>query len=133
MHPFGKIYTFRARIALVLILTLVVATSVLYKLNQRAETTVLQEVDKQRRDLAAAINVAQRSLTSTQYVSYFLKQERSRDPHESHVQSILVVDSSGKVEDSSDADDVNKNFDELGFGSFKQAIDLSQQERMGSY
>ena len=64
MSPLGQIYSFRARIALVLILTLVVATAVLYKLNQRAETNIIQEVDKQRRDLANAINVAQRSLTS---------------------------------------------------------------------
>src|ERR1051326_3274144 len=127
MSPLGQIYSFRARIALVLILTLVVATAVLYKLNQRAETNIIQEVDKQRRDLANAINVAQRSLTSSQYVREFLEKERSRDPHESHVERILVVNSQGKVEDSSDADDMDKPFDSLGFGAFAEAIDLKQQ------
>src|SRR5262249_10244409 len=97
----GKVYSFRARIALVLILTLAVATAVLYTLNQRAERNIIDEVNKQRSDFAFAINVAQRSLTSSKFLDAFLKDERARDSHESHIERILVVDSQGVVKDSS--------------------------------
>ena len=120
----GKIYSFRARIALLLILTLVMTTAVLYKLNQRAERSVIEEVDRQRRDLAEAINIAQQSLSSKQWLRDFLKTQRSQGQHESHVERILVVNLKGIVEDSSDKDDIEKRFDELGFGAFIQTNDL---------
>jgi signal transduction histidine kinase len=128
MSPLGTIYSFRTRIAMVLILSLIVATAMLYKLNQRAETNIIAEVDKQKIDLTKAINVAQQSLTSQQYISAFLQQERSRDANDSHVQRILVVDSQGIIDDSSDADDIGKHFEDLNYGTFQGAIDFSHQQ-----
>jgi signal transduction histidine kinase len=133
MGLLGKFYTFRARIAMVLVLTLVLATAVLYRLNNRAERNIIKDVQEQKIDLANAINVAQQSLTSTQYVKDFLKEERKRENHSSHVQRILVVDSKGVVDDSSDADDIDKNYNTLGFGEFERAIDVSHQYDYSNY
>lgn len=136
---FIREYTLRARIALVLILTLVAATTVLYILNQRAERAIINEVERQREDFAKAINVAQRSLTSRAYVNEFLKQEKAREPksgdqEESHIQRILVVNSQGHIEDSSNEADRGKDFNSLDYGTFKNAIDLSlnKQQAQGT-
>lgn len=129
MYVLSKIYSFRMRIALLLILTLVVTTGALYKLNQRAERTIIEEVDHQRRDLAKAISIAQQSLTSSQWLREFLKDQRlleinettgKPEPHRSHVQRILIVNSDGTIGDSSVKDDIDKPFAELGFGLLDQ-------------
>lgn len=119
------LYSFRARIALVLVLTLVVATGVLFLLNQWAERTVVDKVEEQRAEFAKAINVAQRSLTSNEYVRTFLKEEKMRDASTSYVKRILVTDDKGIILDSSNQDDIDKHFNTLSYGSFEQAIDLN--------
>ncbi|KAF0248772.1 MAG: signal transduction histidine kinase [bacterium] len=119
------LYSFRARIALVLVLTLVVATGVLFALNQWAERTVVNKVEDQRAEFAKAINVAQRSLTSNEYVRTFLEQEKMRDGNASYVKRILVTSDSGTILDSSNQDDIDKHFSVLGYGTFEQAIDLN--------
>ncbi|MEW6730618.1 MAG: ATP-binding protein [Acidobacteriota bacterium] len=134
MKSFGKLYSFRARMALVLILTLVNTTVVLYQLNKLTEKNIMKEVERQRNEFADAIHIAQQSLTSTQWLREFLKGEGLRRFHnkerqdgteyESHVERILVVNSKGTIEDSSNVDDIDKRYDDLGFGTFQQAIDL---------
>lgn len=134
MSPFGRIYSFRARVALVLILTLVVSTAVLYELSRRAEAEIVEEVYRQRSELAQAIDIAQKSLTSDDYVREFLARERSKDngghrhkgEYASHVQRILVVDEEGRIEDSSVEQDIGKRFDQLGYGTFNDAINPEQ-------
>src|SRR6185503_7972248 len=139
MNLFTKIYSFRMRIAMVLILTLVVTTAFVYRLNQAAERSIIKEVDHQRRDLAEAINIAQLSLSSSQWLREFLKDRRlletsefnndshsEHKTHRSHVQRILVVNSQDKVDDSSNKSDIDKKFEELGFGSLNQSTDLDQ-------
>jgi signal transduction histidine kinase len=116
--------SFKARIALVLILTLVAATGVLFLLNQWAEKTIVDKVEEQRAAFAKAINVAQRSLTSREYVREFLKEEKMQDANASYVKRILVTEYDGTILDSSDQGDMKKHFNDLGFGSFEQAIDL---------
>lgn len=118
------LYSFRARIALVLILTLIVATGVLFLLNQWAERTIVNRVEKQRAEFARAINVAQRSLTSDEFLREFLKTEKMQDASTSYVKRILLTGGDGVVLDSSDQNDMKKHFSTLGFGTFEQAIDL---------
>jgi signal transduction histidine kinase len=118
----NKLYSFRVRISLVLILTLVVTTGILYGLNQKAEKNIIEEVNQQQHDLAEAIHIAQQSITSSQWLRDFLitqrKQERSEE--HVHVKRILVVDSEDKVVDSSEETDIDKTFKQLGFGSIDQ-------------
>ncbi|MBI4852319.1 MAG: HAMP domain-containing protein [Acidobacteria bacterium] len=121
---FIDLYSFRARIALVLILTLVAATGVLFLLNQWAEKTIVDKVEDQRAEFAKAINVAQRSLTSKEYVREFLKEEKIQDDNASYIKRVLVAGDDGTILDSSNQDDIDKPFNSLGFGSFEQAIDL---------
>jgi len=54
----NSIHSFRIRISLVLILTLLITTGIIYKLNQEAEKTIIDEVNQQQEDLAEAINIA---------------------------------------------------------------------------
>lgn len=120
-----KIYSFRARIMMVLVLTLIVSTVVLYGLSQRAEVRILSEIEKQRLDLTKAINVAQKSLTSSNYIHEFRKQEQERDDDpDSSVKRILLVDSQSRIEDSSEEKDIGNQFDSLGYGSLDQALNL---------
>lgn len=126
MNLSTKIYSFRARIALILILTLLVTTAVLYRLNHVAEQTIIQEVNQQKHDLADAINIAQQSLSSSQWLRDFLKDRRAQDRHDTHVhvKGILVVNAQDEIEDSSDANDIKKHFRDLGFGEMTQNNDL---------
>ncbi|MFY9223409.1 MAG: ATP-binding protein [Blastocatellia bacterium] len=119
------LYSFRARIALVLILTLVIATGVLFLLNQWAERAIVKKVEKQRAEFALAINVAQRSITSDEYVRTFLKQEKMKDATSFYVKRILVVREDGVIVDSSNEDDRDKHFDTLDYGTFEQATDFA--------
>lgn len=125
-----NLYSFRARIALVLVFTLVAATGVLFLLNQWAERNIVNEVEEQRTEFAMAINVAQRSLTSQDYVKKFLEQEKARDKtpkkHSPHIKRILVVGENGRILDSSNEDDIEKHYDTLGYGTFVNAKDLEQ-------
>jgi signal transduction histidine kinase len=118
------LYSFRARIALVLILTLVIATAVLFLLNQWAERTIVTKVEKQRAEFALAINVAQRSITSDEYVREFLKREKMKDATSFYVKRILVVREDGVIVDSSSEGDRDTHFDNLGYGTFEQATDF---------
>lgn len=124
------------RIVLIFILTLIFTTAVLYELNRRTEQNIIAEVEKQRHELALAISIAQQSLTSSQWLREFLKNQGLKtfqkkdavhDEYESHIHRILVVGENGNIEDSSNAEDIDKNFDNLGLGSFNQAIDISRQ------
>lgn len=119
MGIFDKIYSFRARISLILILMLVTTTGILYRFNQRVEQNIIEEVNRQQLDLAEAINIAQKSLSSTQWLSEFLKDRRLQGTSRSSVRRIMVVNSDGTVDDSSDANDIGKRFNELGFGNYK--------------
>ncbi|MBL8150655.1 MAG: HAMP domain-containing protein [Blastocatellia bacterium] len=120
MRLFDIVHSFRARISLILILTLVATSAVLYKLNQRAESNIVEEVDQQRRDLADAIDIAQQSLSSSQWLRDFLKRRRSQQKQESSVKRILVVNHQGTIEDSSNEEDIGKSFNSLGYGSYVQ-------------
>ncbi len=125
-----NLYSFRARIALVLVFTLVAATGVLFLLNQWAEHNIVNEVEEQRGEFAMAINVAQRSITSRDYVKQFLEKEKARDKtpqkHSSHIKRILVVRENGTIVDSSNQDDIEKHYDTLGYGTFNDAADLKK-------
>ncbi|MCS6884665.1 MAG: ATP-binding protein [Acidobacteriota bacterium] len=112
-------YSFSARISLILIFALVATTSILYQLNQHVERNFISEVHREQLDLAEAIDIAQRSLSSTQWLSDFLKDRRLQGSPRSSVHRILVVNSKGIVEDSSDAADIGKQFRELGFGDYR--------------
>lgn len=81
-----KIYSFRTQITLLLILTLVTTTAVVYKLNQLAEKRILRKVEQQRDDLAQAINITQQSITSSQWLRDFLIIQRKQERLEEHVQ-----------------------------------------------
>ncbi len=123
MSIINKVHSFRVRIGLVLILTLLITTGVLYKLNQKAEKTIIDEVSQQQQDLAEAINIAQESVTSNQWLKDFLKDRRKQDLSQKHVHAkrILIVDSqNNKIIDSSEETDINKTFQELGYGSIEQ-------------
>lgn len=123
MITIKEIYSFRVRIALVLILTLLLTTGVLHQLNQKAEKNIIQEVSQQQQDLAEAINIAQQSITSNQWLRDFLKDRRRQDLSEKHAHTkrILTVDSQGKIIDSSEETDIDKTFQQLGFGSIEQS------------
>ncbi len=122
MITIKKLYSLRVRIALVLILTLLLATGVLHQLNQEAERNTIQEVIQQQQDLAEAINIAQQSITSNQWLRDFLRDRRKQDLSQKHAHTkrILTVNSQGKVIDSSEEADINKTFQQLGFGSIEQ-------------
>lgn len=126
MILFNKIYSFRVRIALIFTLTLVATIVVLYKLNQAAEHSIISEVNQQRQDLAKAINIAQQSLSSSQWLYDFLKERRAQDTQSGHhhVQRILIVNTKNEVEDSSNLNDIKKPFSELGFGDLVQSNDI---------
>lgn len=133
MGIFNKIYSFRARISLILILMLVTTTGILYRFNQRVEQNIIEEVNRQQLDLAEAINIAQKSLSSTQWLSEFLKDRRLQGTSRSSVRRILVVNSNGTVEDSSDANDIGKKFNELGFGNYKNIEDPNTANKHNLY
>jgi signal transduction histidine kinase len=118
----NSIHSFRIRISLVLILTLLITTGIIYKLNQEAEKTIIDEVNQQQEDLAEAINIAQQSLTSNQWLRDFLIDRRKQGlpQKHTHAKRILVVDSQGKIIDSSEKMDISRTFQELGFGTMGQ-------------
>lgn len=133
MGIFDKIYSFRARISLILILMLVTTTGILYRFNQRVEQNIIEEVNNQQLDLAEAINIAQKSLSSTQWLSEFLKDRRLQGSSRSSVRRILVVNSNGTVDDSSDANDIGKNFNELGLGNYKNTEDTHSKHNLYAF
>jgi signal transduction histidine kinase len=128
MKFFEKFNSFRARIALILIMTLAVTTAMLYELNRRTERRIIDEVKEQQNDLTRAINIAQLSLSSNKWLHEWLGEfeiNNLEGTHESHVQRILVLNPSGIVEDSSNKDDIDKHFQDLGFGNIEQSSELT--------
>jgi signal transduction histidine kinase len=142
MNLLNRFYSFRLRIASMLIFSLVATVVVLYRLNQLAEIRIIAEVEQQRLQLTNAINVAQRSLTSTKYLRDFLEKERyleknrsqSQAKHEeNYVKRILVTDSVGNIVDSSDEMDIKQHYNTLQYGTFKEAIDFDNRPNNRSY
>ena len=121
-------YSFRKRIVCILILAFVLTTTTLYILHNQTKDNIVEEVERQRDELADAVSIAQQAISSTKWLREFLEGEKqkkncSQCEYDSHVKHIFVVNDDGKVEDSSNGEDINKNFSELGFGNFSQIVE----------
>lgn len=66
-------YSFRLGIILISILAFIATTTVLYTLHQRTERNIVEEVEKQRNELAGAISVARYSISNNRPLREFLK------------------------------------------------------------
>ncbi|MEW6736200.1 MAG: HAMP domain-containing protein, partial [Acidobacteriota bacterium] len=134
-------YSFRTRIATILILTAVAATAVTYGFSRRAVRSIVEEVQRQREEFVLAINIAQQSLINDQNLQALWEKEKQQQlhngnikpAHATHVQRILVVNSAGAVKGSSVETDITKQFTELGYGAFDQETDSSKVSAKSSY
>ncbi|HVG28888.1 MAG TPA: HAMP domain-containing protein, partial [Pyrinomonadaceae bacterium] len=104
MDGVGIIYSFRARLLIVLAALLVSTLAVQYYLNQRAARRRSDRVTAQERALAAGTALALKSISSTKYLGD-LDQERGvplLEEYKDRVLNVLVVNGEGRVDDSLD-------------------------------
>ncbi|MCI0660522.1 MAG: ATP-binding protein [Acidobacteria bacterium] len=108
----NPIFSFRARILLFVTLIFIVTTLTNYYVNRYYEARVVSLVADQLNDISLAIDLAQSSFLSTDYLFQRVPDElRERfGLDESHIiHQILVTDEQGKILDSLEKDDKDKN------------------------
>ena len=108
----NPIFSFRARILLFVILIFIVTTLTNYYVNRYYEARVVNLVADQLNDISLAIDLAQSSFLRTDYLYERVTDElRERfGLSESHIiHQILITDEQGKILDSLEEDDKDKN------------------------
>ncbi len=104
MNVLDLIYSFRARLLLVLAVLLVTTLGVQYYFNRRAEQRAARVIAEQEQALAGGVALALKSLSAGAYMKD-MAQQRERpllDEQQGRVMNILVVNDSGRIDDSLD-------------------------------
>src|SRR5689334_22845448 len=113
LNPFTS---FRARIVFFVLLVLSFTILVLFLLNRHSEQRITRLVAAHNRDTSLAVDLAQTSLISGQYLYNLIPQDgRLRvGLDESHIiHRILIAEEDGKVLDSSERGDLDQNIQQV--------------------
>ncbi len=113
LNPFSS---FRARIVFFVLLVLAVTILVLSLFNRHAEQRITQLVANQLRDTSLAVDLAQSSFPSGQYLYKLIPQDGrlSIGLDESHIiHRLLVAAADGRVIDSSERGDVDQTIQQV--------------------
>jgi signal transduction histidine kinase len=108
LNPFSSS---RARMVIFITATLLIATTALYKINQRLEGHIIGQVEAHNRALTGALAIALESISSGEYLYKLVGEGReSRLPvnSQSIIRHILITDAAYKITDSTDAKDLGK-------------------------
>lgn len=144
-QPFNVFFSFRTRIVFFALLVLLITILALSFLNRHTEERITQMVAEHIHDTSLAVDLAQTSFVSGQYIYKLLAQDaRLRvGLDESHiVHRILLVDAEGKVFDSSESSDIGQPVQQVLGGltpapypkpSLPAATDDRQPERVLTY
>jgi len=95
-------FGFRFRLIGVMVGMLIVAFLFTYYFNLRAERQIEDQVDANIDALTEAFDIAQSSLSSSEYLEDLIRRSRIEDQFKGHRIHVLVVDEQKKVVDSSD-------------------------------
>jgi len=101
------LYSFRARIVLVMAVLMALTVPVLYVVNQQAEDNIKSQVEEQTNALISAIDVVVRSLNETEWLAEIEKRRVPEDLKGRLLHSV-ITDSSNRVVDSSNPEDIGK-------------------------
>ena len=104
MNLLDLIYSFRARLLLVLAVLLVTTLGVQFYFNRRAEQRAARVIAEQEQALAGGVALALRSLSAGVYMKDLVRQVESPllDAQQGRVINILVVNDVGRIDDSLD-------------------------------
>lgn len=142
---FRPLTSFRAQLIAFIVATLLLTALIISVVNQRLERRTTNQVDEYIRAITLANDIIYQSFPSDKYVYEFVNQEPAGGlviNSDSIIRHILVVDENGKIINSSERDDVNKQLPEeisqlpmLRKGDIKRDTDasLSEQERTMTY
>ena len=109
--PFNLFFSFRARIVFFVVLILFVTILALDLINRHSEQRITQLVADHIRDMSLAVDLAQTSFPSGQYLYDLIPlngQLRVGLEDNNIIHRILVADAEGKVIDSSERNDIDK-------------------------
>ena len=112
-NPF---FSFRSRIVTFVTAILLVTIVVLYYVNRQSESRVTQLVARHIKDVSLAIDMAQTSFPSGQYLYNLIPADGRLDIglDESHIiHRILIADEEGQIIDSAEQSDVGKSLKDL--------------------
>lgn len=113
LNPFSS---FRARIVFFVLLVLAVTILALFLINRHSEQRITHLVANQLRDTSLAVDLAQSSFPSGQYLYKLIPQDGrlSIGLDESHsVHRLLIADADGRVIDSSERGDVDQTIQQV--------------------
>jgi signal transduction histidine kinase len=101
-------FSFIARMTLLMGLMIGFTTYLLYQLNLRAERAIRQEVDEHMNALAAAVDVALRSVPTNIFLPQFIEQNPLPQRLRSLIHHIVITDSRNMIIDSTHPPDFGK-------------------------
>jgi signal transduction histidine kinase len=104
-------FSFRAQTVIFMAALLLLTTTALYRINKHFERQLTQQLDRHIGELTLATDIALRSLDSSQRLDAFVPQESQgqlKVSPENIVRHILVADPEGKIKDSTDPDDIDR-------------------------
>lgn len=99
---------FRARLVSVMVAMLVVTAVITYFLNLRAERQIEDQVNADINVLIQAIDIAQSSLGSEEYLDDLVRKSKLEAQFEGHRVHVFVVNAENRIVDSSDANQIGQ-------------------------
>src|SRR5438105_4593506 len=136
--------SFRARMVLFIAAMVLFNTTALYFINRRLEERIIHQVEEHSQALTLASSIALKSLFSGEYLYKLVGQESKerRAAMSDTIRHILVIDSQGKIVDSTDERDLGQQLDAaigdlppVSFGDVMADTDATgnEQDRTMSY
>ncbi len=94
-------FDLRFRLTALMAAVLCITVAVLFELNRRAERQIFAQVEQQTEQLTKAVELGIQSISTSDYLDEFIKSRHLSAEQTQNIRRILIVDSTGKITDSS--------------------------------